>query len=431
MADRCQRIGPGRITALYEFLFTSKLLTAGAGLLFLVSACMLAGRPAFTWRIMAINFGPVFATGFFAAVLLSEFPVQHADMAAALAFEFVVLCLFCRLIIRAFEALHQIEAGRLRLLLWSCLLLYIALFLPSALAGGFGIFSEGTRIDYLYESRVAKYLTYGGLLLATVLAGVIARSVTLSGRFGPSEVIAILLVSATSILAGSKGGFLLWTLAIVGWVDFRMARIRTSAILLALSGAGLLVAVLAVVVSDFLGITIAEFFDLAFSRFFLNNDARALAIELRGVRVEPGRDLLSEAFRSLSTLFGSPPRNDPLGVELYDRHFGPMGGVGANASLAAMVIFYSDPGQSLLPFVLAMLLALFVFWVANAVAAAMPGPGSRFAMLAISALMLTMLSQDLLAFQVVGPLAVLVSLLLLASGSLHAIVLRRPREAEA
>lgn len=392
-------------------------------------ACLLAARPSFAWRMIAIQFGPILAAGFFAAVLLSDLAVNQVDVAAAMLFEFIILCMLCRLVFRAYQSLHEIPADRARILMHLCALLYLALFLPPALGSGFGILSEGTRIDYLYDNRLAKYLTYAGLMVATVLGGLVARRITLSGKLGLSEVVIVLVVSGTSILAGSKGGFLLWALAIVGYIDFQVARIRASTIVLALTGATLLVTVLALVVSDFLGITVPEFFDLALSRFFLNNDARALALELRGVRVEPGLDVLNEAFRSLSSLLGAPPRNDPLGVELYDRYFGPMGGAGANASLSAMLIYYTDPGEAPLPFLLAALFAALAFLVAIAGCKAMPGPATQFAMLVISALVMAMLSQDFLAFQVVAPLAVVIAVLFIVSGSLHAIVIRRPTRA--
>lgn len=136
--------------------------------------------------------------------------------------------------------------------------------------------------------------------------------------------------------------------SVAALVDYRRARIpKTLQLLVAVGGAGALV-VSSIIIADFIGITTEQFTDLALSRFFLNNDARSLAFDLRSqVTAETG--LLSESFRSLGNLFGSPPRNDPLGVLLYAQRLGVTNGSGANASLMALVTFYSTPGYATIP----------------------------------------------------------------------------------
>lgn len=412
---------------MYEFIFQSKMLTAAAGGLLLVLACALTARVGFWWRVLVLNFGPVFAAGFLVAILLSDQRFSTIDVIAALVFEFVVLCIFCRFAYRAYYLLHTVERRAARRILVAATLLYIGSVTPSALGGGFGIFSSGTRIDYLYESSLAKYLTYAGLMISVLLGGVLARRITLNRRPQFLDYVVILVVSTTSILAGSKGGFVLWLGAVVAFVDYGAARIRPQTIAFALAGVTGLVAVLAVVVSEFLRISVPDFFELAFTRFFVNNDARALAFDLRTLEVNPSINLVSELFRSVSTIFGYVPHNSPLGVELYDRYFGPSGGAGANASLVAMIIFYTNPGAAALPLVLAAVAAALLFLLGEFASTRMPSAFTRYAVCIIATLNIAQLSQDVLAFQVVLPMTVLMAIIFYILGNMHVFVDQHPQ----
>jgi oligosaccharide repeat unit polymerase len=412
---------------MYAFIFESRLTTTIASFALLFLACLLTVPLKFWWRIPGVNIGPIIGAGFMAAILLSDQVTSNADVFAALVFEFVILCLFARSVFLIYNEIHRLSAEQATSALKWCALVYLGSFLPSALSGGFGIFSAGTRIDYLYESSAAKYLTYFGVLLAGVLAGLLARRITLNRRPEAFDYIIILAVSAMSILAGSKGGFVLWIGSIVALIDYRQARIRSRTIVLAAAGLAGLVFVLAVVVAEFLRLSMAEFFDLAFNRFFLSNDARALAFDMRRLEVPPGTSLGAEAFRSFSSLFGNPPRNLPLGVELYESYFGPSGGAGANGSLGGLIILYTAPGDAALPFVLASLVAVALFLMLLFAVRLMHTATLRFIVLAFGSTNIVLFSQDFLAFQVVAPLTMLCVLMFYVSGSFHAIAFRRPQ----
>lgn len=414
---------------MYEFIFQSKMLTAAAGGLLLVLACALTARIGFWWRVLALNFGPVFAAGFMVAILLSYQRFSTIDVIAALGFEFVVLCILCQFVYRAYHFLHTVESRAARRILVAATLFYIGSFTPSALGGGFGIFSSGTRIDYLYESSMAKYLTYAGLMISVVLGGVLARRITLNRRPQLLDYIVILIVSTASILAGSKGGFVLWLGSVVAFVDYGAARIRPRTIAFALASTGGLIAILAIVVSEFLRISVPDFFELAFTRFFVNNDARALAFDLRTLEVDPSISLVSELFRSVSTVFGYAPHNSPLGVELYDRYFGPSGGAGANASLVAMMIFYTTPGAASLPLLLAAVTAVLLLLFGEFASTRMPSAFSRYAINIIATLNISQLSQDILAFQIVLPMTVLMATLFYVFGNMHVLVYQQSQSA--
>lgn len=410
---------------MYEFIFKSQFTTTVAGLVVTIAACALVARTSFWWRALALNFGPALAAGFMAAILLSDERFTAPDVLAALTFEIAVLCLFCRMAFLAYRTTHTLEAPSVTRALQIATLLYIASLLPAVLGGGFGIFSIGTRIDYLYESSSAKYFTYMGLMMVVLLGGLLARRITLNRKPRLFDYATILVVSAASIVAGSKGGFVLWIGAVLGFIDYRAAKIRPQTILFTLTAITGLVAVLAVVVSEFLRLSIPEFFELAFNRFFVNNDARAMAFDLRTLEVDPGLSLMSEAFRSLSSLFGDLPRNSPLGVELYDRYFGPSGGAGANASLVAIAIYYTAPGYAALPLLLAILATGLFALLINAACEHMPTAFSRFAIQMLATLNVGLLSQDFLAFQVVFPLTVILAMLFYISESFHVLAPQR------
>jgi hypothetical protein len=412
---------------MYDFIFASKATTVVAAVSLLMLACVLAARAGFWWRALAVNLGPIIAPGFLVAVLLSDQRFATVDVLAALVLLFAILCIFCRLVYLSYHSLHAIAARDATRMLVVCTLLFVCTLLPVALSGGFGIFSAGTRIDYLYESSAAKYLTYGGLMLNVVLGGLLARRITLNRKPQLLDYVVILIVSAASVLAGSKGGFVLWLGSVLGMIDYRQARIRPQTIIMAVLVFVALLVTLAVVVSDFLRISIPEFFDLAFSRIFISNDGLALSFDLRSLEVQPSINPLSEAFRSLGNLFGYPPQNAPLGAEFYDRYFGPSGGAGANASLVGMIMFYTAPGYAVLPLLIASLATLPLFLMARTVWLHMPSAFTRYTMQTLAMLNFTLFSQDFLAVQVVFPMTVVLALIFYLSGSLHVLAIRRPR----
>lgn len=410
---------------MYDFIFHSKMVTTVAGLALLVLASTLAARPSFWWRTLAFNSGPAIAAGFLAAILLSDQRFSISDVLAALMFEFIILCAFCRTTYLAYHAAHQLDLAAATRAVRLSLPLYIVTLVPALLGGGFGIFSSGTRIDYLYESSSAKYLTYLGLMMVILLGGLLARRITINGKPQLLDYAVVLIVSAASIVAGSKGGFVLWIGAVMAFIDYHQARIRPLTIILAGGVVAVLVAGLAVIVSDFLRISIPEFFDLAFNRFYISNDARALAFDLRTLEVHPGVSIWGESFRSLSSLFGNPPRNTSIGVELYDSYFGPSGGAGANGSFVALAILYTAPGDAALPLLIASLAVGLLLFLIRLGVRHMPTALSRFTVQMIATLNVVLLSQDFLAFQVVLPMSVVLALLLYLSGSFHVLVPQR------
>jgi hypothetical protein len=144
---------------------------------------------------------------------------------------------------------------------------------------------------------------------------------------------------------------------------------------------------------------LAEFFDLAISRFFLFNDARALALDLRPTYYVDSA-LFSETFRSLASFFGSAPQNEPLGVLLYKEAFFTDGGSGANASLMALIVYYTEPGYSILSIFVATGGLLLVFYLSKISLNFFQDTKNRLIVITLWTGTITSYSQDFLAFQV-------------------------------
>jgi hypothetical protein len=391
---------------MYDFLFDGKILTAMLALALTPAACALTGTLRYWWRTLLFNFTPAIACAFFVSALWSPAVPHRADLLAGFLFEFTVLCLHCGLVAALFSGVHRMALPAVGRGLRLTLMLQLLVAWPLLASEGFGVFSEGSRIDYLFEGSAAKYLTYLGVLLATVQAGLVARAISIRGRFGLTGLLVAALNLALSLTSGSKGGFFLWLLSVLALIDYRQARIsrsRIAAFALFLAAA---LTVTTEVVSTFIGITWQEFSELAFDRFFLTNDARALAFDLRS-SASAGAGLFVESFRSLAALFGVGPVHPPIGVLLYDLQFATAGNVGANGSLAALIMFYSLAGYALVPSIGACVLALLLVAAVYVVRATMRRPETSYAVLALGASCLTQLSQDFLAFQVVLPLTAL------------------------
>jgi hypothetical protein len=334
--------------------------------------------------------------------------VSRADFVGGFVLEFAVLVGFFGLLQALLTALPRCEDGQVARLLRATLVGQVIVTAPLITSQGFGIFSEGSRIDYLYAASSAKYLTYAGILIASVQVPLLAHRIS-SRRFGLLDLAIMLVAFGGSVLSGSKGGVVLWLVAIAALVNYRRAGISLGRGLLALAVLGSALGASSVLIARFLNLDVGEFAELAFNRFFLVNDARALAFDFR-TGTTPDAGWFAESFRSISSLFGAPPRNSPLGVLLYGDLFGVETGNGANASLAALLAYYSNPGELIILGPLAAIGALAATLILATIARAVRTALSRTVVLAMGLVCLQQYSQDFLAFQIVAPLAVLAML---------------------
>jgi hypothetical protein len=404
---------------MYEYMLDTKVATLLAAAVISLVTGHLLGDQRIGMRAMLFNYGPAFACAFFLVGFFHESQVSGIDLAAGFLLEFMVLLAFVKLFADAWRSVRRHDDSTVEPWLRWTLALQVAVALPLVATDGFGIFSDGSRIAYLDEGGTAKYLTYAIVLISIVQSGLVARRLSGHQSLGATGYAIVLITFALSTLSGSKGAFFLWLLAILALIDYRRVRVRWVTVFGAFIALCAALFITARITSELLGISILEFVELASSRFFLYNDARALAFDFGG---GSGRlsELAASSFRGLSSRLGNPPIDPPLGLQLYEQYFGISTGNGANASLIAIIIYYSARGYTLLPVLIACFGLLGVYACIIGFRRIVRGTLRKFAVTLTGLALIQQLSQDFLAFQLLIPLAFVAGLLLLVSDRKYA-----------
>ena len=325
--------------------------------------------------------------------------IGSPEIWASFIFEMTILALWLRLISKLLKCVNKerkaFEIQKLIQILKFGIGIEIAIACFLFSQDGIGLFSEGSKIEYLSDSRLNLYLTYMSLLISVTLVPVAAAILRFKMQWDKWVVGYILLHLVLSILSGSKGGGLI---LLVGFLC--LLRFPNYAVYFRLLRYPLILGVAFVAstiyfVGDFLKLTSSEMMSLMFSRFFLVNDGRALAIDLANTLNNENISLFQESFRAISSAIGSPPLNIPLGQLLYQEAFSTMGMLGANTSSAALLIAYGDALEKTGFFLVLFVCAVFIYLLAS--------KEGKFKMirLTIGGSLLNLLSQDFLAFQVI------------------------------
>ena len=292
----------------------------------------------------------------------------------------------------------------------------VALLVPIFLQSGVGIFSNGSRLDFLVGSRWNVYLVYASMLVQVVLPPVAAVIVNVEKRWPSPVVVYLVVISAISVLSGSKGGVILTLLAIISLLKFDRRRDYFRVLLVPICAAASLFSITLYFVGQFLSLNPLEMASLMFSRIFLNNDCRALAIDWSGYLGDSGSSLFGEAFRLYATLLGNAPRYPPLGQLLYSLQFGTVGLIGANTSSTALLVAYGSDLEKLFFTILLVGAALVIGLLADIRGRA------DVPRLALCISLLGLLSQDFFAFQIDMNILILIFVAILTTGMLAKIL---------
>ena len=382
---------------MFDYIFETKSATLLAAAAATWLAFLLVGNPRAWWRSLLFNYGPAFACAFFVVGNFYSGEVSGFDLLAGFLFEFSVLIasakFFCDALKRVASGYDGASEHWLR---WSLVLQLLAAA-PLVAIDGAGIFSDGSRIAYFHDSSIARYLAYAGVLTAYVQAGLLAQRLSAGRSPGATGYAVVVAAFVTSTLSGSKGGVFLWLIATLALVDYRHIRIRWAPVLVALIAATAALWVTASVISETLGISELEFANMAVARFYLNNDARALAIDLGG-QAAPFSDLVAASFRGLANLLGNPSNDPPLGLLLNERQTGLDTGNGPNASLIALIAYYSIRGYALLPALVSCVGVACVYAAVTGFRRIVRCKLSKMAASLIGIVLVQLLSQDFLAF---------------------------------
>lgn len=339
---------------MYIYIFESKLITVLLGFLFAyISITLFIGvKKAFGYsiRLFLFSYSSILPIGFLTAVLFSELQLNKFDVLASIYIEiitlFFVVLLFCKFLM-GFDC-QKISCKQYDKYIFLFFVLVFVINLPLLISSSFGIQSNVSRISYLSENAAYKYLTYASFLFIAFTGVLISKRLQVNSK--KSSVISLFLffVFLLSVISGSKGMFFLILLQIVSIIDYKQFRLSKFKILIFTFLFISLFVFSMIFISEFIGITYSEFVSLIFNRFFLVNDARALAFDYRYTIVDPSLGMfLKESFRSYAIFLGLPPVNPPIGNYLYELMSGVTSSNGANASLVSLAVLYSDDGEAI------------------------------------------------------------------------------------
>lgn len=389
---------------MYQYMLETKFVTLLIAVAVACFASLLVGNPRATLRSLAFNYGPSFACAFFVVGFFYDDNVNRFDLVAGFLFEFSVLFVFTKLFCDLLKPSGHVDDRAIEKWLRISLFLQLFVSLPIVTSEGFGIFSNDSRIAFLENSAAAKFFVYAGFLIFAVQGGLLAQRLSTGRSPGVTGYVAVVSVFTMSTLSGSKGLSFLWLASTLALIDYRQLRIRLMPVIVGLIGVAVAFVVTANIMSEILGISNIEFAELAVARFFLNNDARALAFDYGGT-TDQLSELLSASFRFLSVRLGYEPMDPPIGFLLHEALFGIPTGTGANASLIALITYYSAQGFSLIPVLVACLGLAIVYGCIVGFRRIVFCPIRKRAVTIIGLTLVQMFSQDFLAFPLIVTLA--------------------------
>lgn len=356
-----------------------------------------AFRSTFILRTMLISTGMWFAPAFYLLFIVSQ-EAFESEIVAGFFLEALILVIWLKLVSRLMRCVNDSRVHQIQQLtrwLKTAIAFQLGLTMYLLTQEGMGLFSTGSRIEYLEASRVNLYLTYAGLLVSGISVPVAAAIVSRKRSWDRWTTAFVGMAMVSSLIAGSKGSGLLLLTALLCYVHLPGPRAYFKVLRIPLFIGIVFISTTVVVVGDYLDLEPEEMASLMAARFFLANDGRALSIDLASQLDETGTSLMRESFRSYSSLFGSPPKNIPLGQLQYQKAFSTQGLSGANSSATALLIAYGTSVEKALFAIFIVLAALLIYHLA-----CVQG-GYLIIRLGIGATLLSLLTQDFLAFQVV------------------------------
>lgn len=387
---------------IYSYIFQSKLLTIILGLGFTFFFVMVASgfknAVGSTIRFLFYNFTGVFATGFIASLFFSDIEVNSLDLASSLLFELCVLFLMVLFFCKLLRFNDRCYSYRNYLLYVS--LVIVIINIPLIATSSFGLFSSDSRLSYLSESPFFKYVTFTTILLIGFMSVILSKELQTHGKINTRILFALATIFFMSVVSASKGMFFVFLLQVIALIDYKKLNVPLSKILIYLSVIFFLFIGSMILISAYLMLTYEQFLNLVFSRFFLTNDARALAFDFRWI--VPDRSLsvfLVESFRSFSSLLGWKLSYPPIGNYLFSLQRGNLTDDGANASLVALAILYSKDGETLFSFLIVLLFPIIITLFSTVVAYYDRHTPRQLFVISCTIVCLTQFSQDFLSFQ--------------------------------
>lgn len=380
----------------YEFIFESSL-TITFFLVIIALIPLFFAKSTFVARSLLYSFGAWLPSVFYLFYIIAKQQFVPAIMLALLVevwILFIFLILFAKMLRATAHCQHN-RVMQLKTWLKVIIIFYLLAYIPLLFNQGYGLFSSGSRIQYLEDSRLSRYATYFCLILSVIAVPVAAAIINHVKKWDRLIIFFLFISFLTSLLAGSKGGFLLTIISLMSLIQ--LSGIRDYMKILWVPIIAIVVGVFSTVifVGNFLSLDTMQMINLMFSRFFLNNDARALSIDFSDELGSGGANLFQESFRGLYSRIGYPPINLPLGQLLSQIAFSTSDFSGGNTSSTALLIAFGN-GFEKVVFALCLFLFVFIILVVSHKTTKYYIPK-----LALALLLINFLSQDFLAFPLV------------------------------
>lgn len=285
--------------------------------------------------LMLINFGAFFSPVYYA------FLITRGDFNLVILFGFIfeslVLVLSLSLTRRMLMDYDSYNFQNLKGSTTSLIVAKLFILIILIRSGTWGVFAEGIRTGFITSSWYLKYLVYVSWFIDLCAILILARLLKNTSKFGFKGYVLILLIITSGILSGSKGSFVFLLLLLFLLVGKRALKIRSLRFMIVGVSFGL--PLFFNFLSQMMKLTSSQLFELLIKRFYLNNDTRALALDFQGEVA--GASFFSESFRSVASLFGTPPTLPPIGVFLYQTELSITGGEGGNASFMALLTIFT------------------------------------------------------------------------------------------
>lgn len=335
----------------YELLFSQSHIILALSFLFALIAKGFIGARISTLQIVMFSLTSVMSPAFFSVAILHVQSSFFWDTIFSVIFEFFILLSSIYFLSRGIRSLSETSVEPLtNLVVPTILASWVFVFLLASL-GGFGVFSTDSRIDYLTKARWAKYVTYGVTMIGVVQALLVARFIQ-EGKKVKHLILALVISNfLLSLVSGSKGGAFLWILscfALLPRIYFKVHSFHKIARLFSLCLVG---AVTLVIYLNMRSVAydqpVVTLMQEGIARISLNNDARALALDLRERRdVNHDRSLFLELFPFVKRIIGEEPSARSFGSTLYSDGLRIGGNRGANASFVSLVTYFTLPGDA-------------------------------------------------------------------------------------
>lgn len=354
--------------------------------------------------VLALNWAPIVGLAVMLYLAMFSKSLYSSDLLLLVimieAFILIIITLTLRdLLIKIQEKITFYSSKKILIkffIINNLILFYLIVTNPTSM----GVFSEGSRIDYMAGGTLPLLLTYLSMVIQTAIMMAVGIRIY-AQKLSKLDFFTILFAFIGSLLSGSKGAVFLSIayMMVIAWGLGHHFNRKLKIILPLL--ATLLVGSYTYFLSRFLNTTFVDNVNLAISRFILSADGRALASDYQihdALMRNTHGNLLSEIFKGFAPRLGSIVSDIPLGVAQYAAAFNINSYVGANAGISSTILSYYENPIDMLSIFICLMFTVFVVAVGYLAINLSNNSFEQFATIAFIVTSVLTLVQDYQAF---------------------------------